>query len=685
MPNRNLLIEVRTEELPPKNLKLLQDNFVAGIAKGLEKQSLAHSNVRGFATPRRLAVIVEDLANSQPNQRIERRGPALAAAVDEQGNPSKALLGFARSCGVDNINDLEKRESEKGTWFYHNEEKRGDDIGDLIPAIIDQAIKALPIERRMRWGSSRSEFVRPVQSFILLYGDEVIPMKLLDFEAGDKTVGHRFMSEGPVTIDSADTYAATLRSHSVIVDFEERVESIRRQIEALAKEQSANVIIDEDLLEEVAALVEWPVALTGNFDPSFLEVPEEALISAMKEHQRYFHLTDANSKLLPKFITVSNIESKDPDAVVKGNERVIAPRLSDAAFFFNQDKKSDLESLLPRLDQVIFQNDLGTYKQKVERISHLAGLIAERVGTNTEAATRAGILCKSDLVTDMVSEFPDLQGLMGGYYADHAGESNDISEAIADHYLPAQSGGKLPRSVIGCCVSMADKLDTLTGLFGIGQPPTGSRDPFALRRQTLGIIRMCIENSFDLDIKSLVRDAANLHEKNFKTDDVFDYLLDRLETWYRDQNINASLFKAIRHSKKGIISLAQNHSDLMALQEFTSLPAAESLVAANKRVANILKKIDADGLPAVNRSLFEEPIEGLLFTEVETIEAKILATPEFANRLILLGELQENIDQYFEQVLVNCEDTDTRNNRLATLLSLRQLFLGIADFSLLQL
>ena len=685
MLNKNLLIEVRTEELPPKNLKNLRDNFVAGIESGLKKQGLAHLNVIGYATPRRLAVIVEELADRQPNQLVERRGPALAAALDENNKPSKALLGFARSCGVENIDDLERRTSEKGTWFYFTEEKTGASVSDLVPAIIEQTIKALPIERRMRWGSSRSEFVRPVQSFILLYGDVVIPMNLLDHEAGNRTSGHRFMSEGEVVIKSADSYSATLRSHSVIVDFEERVESIRTQIREIGKTLDANVVIDEGLLEEVAALVEWPVVLSGNFDPNFLTVPEEALISAMKEHQRYFHVTDANNKLLPRFVTVSNIESKDPNAVVKGNERVIAPRLSDAAFFFSQDKKSDLESMLPRLNQVIFQNSLGTYKQKVERISKLAGLIAERLEADVEAATRAGMLCKSDLVTDMVNEFPDLQGLMGGYYAQYAGETNEVSESIADHYLPIQSGGKLPRSIVGCCVSIADKLDTLTGLFGIGQPPTGSKDPFALRRQTLGIIRMCIENNFDIDIKRLVKDATELHQKDFEADDVFTYLLDRLETWYLDQDIDASLFNAIRHSKKGVISLAQNHSDLLALQEFALQSSAQDLVAANRRVANILKKVDLDTLPSVNRSLFETPIEDQLYTEVETIQSKITMTPEFASRLELLGELQANIDQYFELVLVNCEDSETRNNRLATLLSLRQLFLGVADFSLLQL
>jgi len=685
MTSRTLLVEVRTEELPPKNLKNLRNNFVNGIEKGLKKQNLAHTSVIGFATPRRLAVIIEDLADSQPDQKIERRGPALTAALDENNQPSKALLGFARSCGVENIDDLEKRESEKGTWFYFSDEKAGKPVADLVPGIIEQSIKDLPVERRMRWGSSRSEFVRPVQSLILMYGEEVIPMSLLDHEAGNITRGHRFMSEGDVAIESADSYIASLRQHAVIVDFDERVETIRTQIEAISNNLKATVVVDEKLLEEVAALVEWPVALAGDFDESFLAVPEEALISAMKEHQRYFHLTDTNGKLLPKFITVSNIESKDPDAVVKGNERVIAPRLSDAAFFFSQDKKTNLESKLSRLDQVVFQNDLGTYKEKVERISSLAGSIAKKVGADVNAASRAGLLCKSDLVTDMVNEFPDLQGLMGGYYAQHDGESNEVSDAIKDHYLPIQSGGKLPGSVVGCCVSMADKLDTLTGLFGIGQPPTGSRDPFALRRQTLGIIRMCIENKFEVDIRDLLDDAAKLHNKNFDAAEVFAYFADRLEVWYQDQSVNVSLFNALRDSNKGVTSLAENDSNLKALQEFVKQSAALKLVAANKRVANILKKIDTSSLPNIDVSLFEEQIEKQLHDEVVAADGKIGDVPVFTDRLVMLAELQTSIDQYFDQVLVNCDDTNVRNNRLATLLLLRQLFLGVADFSLLQL
>jgi len=684
MKAKDLLIEVRTEELPPKNLKALRDSFANSITKGLARENLDHSRVLGYATPRRLAIIVEQLASSQADQLVERRGPALAAALDEAGEPRKALLGFAKSCGITNIEELEQRTTEKGTWFYFTENKPGKDVAALMPQIIDQAIKALPIERKMRWGSSRAEFVRPVQSFILMYGDTVIPATLLEHHSGNHTMGHRFMSEGEIAVENAGSYVESLREHHVIVDFEERVESIRAQISAIARSLKSEVVIDEALLEEVASLVEWPFALTGNFDKSFLQVPEEALISAMKEHQRYFHLVDQHGKLLPRFITVSNIESKDPDAVIAGNERVIAPRLSDAAFFFAQDRKSSLESKLPRLGEVVFQNELGTYKSKVERISKLAAIVARMIDADVETAARAGLLCKSDLVSDMVNEFPDLQGLMGGYYATHDGESNDVSKAITEHYLPIQSGGKLPESATGWCVSIADKLDTLTGLFGIGQPPTGSKDPYALRRQTLGVIRICIENNLKLDIKSLLNEAASLHEKDFDVDPVYLYFLDRLEVWYQEQGISGYLFNALRYSHSGICLLSENHAQLKALQEFTSNPEAEGLIGANKRVANILKKADSNDITDVDSSLFETAIEDQLYAGITQTTGKMEVTINFADKLNLLGKLQPIIAQYFEEVLVNCEDLAIRKNRLATLRALRLLFLGTADFSLLQ-
>jgi glycyl-tRNA synthetase beta chain len=684
MTTKNLLIEIRTEELPPKSLMALKNSLVDGITKDLNRQNLAYSEISGYATPRRLAVIVKDLADSQPSKKVERRGPALASALDDTGQPSKALLGFARSCGVTNIVDLEKRETDKGTWFYYSENKVGEKVSQLIPDIITQAIRALPIERKMRWGSSRTEFVRPVHSFILMYGEQIIPAVLLDHHADNKTRGHRFMSQGEILIKSADSYIETLRDHFVIVNFEERISVIRSQIAAISKSLKSEVVIDETLLEEVAALVEWPVAMTGDFDRRFLDVPEEALVSAMKEHQRYFHLVDSNGKLLPKFITVANIESKNPDAVVKGNERVITPRLSDAAFFFNQDKKSNLESKLPRLDQVVFQKDLGSYRAKVERISKLAGMIASSIDIDADAASRAGLLCKSDLVSDMVNEFPDLQGLMGGYYAKHNNEANEVCEAIADHYLPSQSGGQLPRTVMGCCVSIADKVDTLTGLFGIGQPPTGSKDPYALRRQTLGVIRMCIENKMEIDVKQLLESAASLHDKEFETETVYSYFLDRLEVWYQEQGINSYLFNSLRHNKAGIWSINENHDQLFALKKFVFKEEAEGLIAANKRVANILKKVNTNDIAQVDTFLFEEEIEKELYVLLELANNDIENKSAFSEKLEILGTLKPKIEQYFEQVLVNCEKLDVRNNRIATLYALRQIFLGVADFSLLK-
>ncbi|MFT4711783.1 MAG: glycyl-tRNA synthetase beta chain [Candidatus Azotimanducaceae bacterium] len=684
MTTKNLLIEIRTEELPPKSLMALKNSLVDSITKDLNRHNLAHSEVSGYATPRRLAVIVNDLAASQPSKKVERRGPALASALDETGQPSKALLGFARSCGITNIDELEKRETEKGTWFYYNENKTGEKVSELIPEIVAQAIKALPIERKMRWGSSRTEFVRPVHSYILMYGEQVIPAMLLDHHADKKTMGHRFMSQGEFEIESADSYVETLRNHFVIVNFEERIGLIRAQISAISESLKSEVVIDEILLEEVAALVEWPVAMAGDFDQRFLDVPEEALVSAMKEHQRYFHLVDSNGKLLPKFITVANIESKNSDAVVKGNERVITPRLSDAAFFFNQDKKSSLESKIPRLEQVVFQKELGSYKAKVERVSQLSGMIARSLDKDVVAASRAGLLCKSDLVSNMVNEFPDLQGLMGGYYAKYNNETNEVCEAIADHYLPSQSGGQLPRTVIGCCVSIADKADTLTGLFGIGQPPTGSKDPYALRRQTLGVIRMCVENKLEIDVKQLLESAAGLHDKQFESDTVYSYVLDRLEVWYQEQGINSYLFNSLRHNKAGIRSINENHHQLMALKKFVSKEDAEGLIAANKRVANILKKVQTNDITGVETSLFEEEVEKDLYTELMLAAKQVETTHSFSEKLEVLGTLKPKIELYFEQVLVNCEKLEVRNNRIATLYALRQLFLGVADFSLLK-
>ncbi len=684
----DLLFELQTEELPPKSLSLLIKSLVTNIKAELTKSQLAYTSVTGYATPRRLAFIVRDLAEQQPNQSIERRGPALQAAYDSDGKPSKALAGFLRSCGLDNADLLENQETPKGTWLVYQQHKSGGNVRELISQIILKSLSTLPIDRKMHWGASRVEFVRPVHSLILLYGEEVLPTQILNCESGRTTVGHRFMSNGLINIKSANDYVKVLKDNYVIVDFEERKTVISQQLAKVEAIENARVIIDPELLDEVTSLVEWPVALSGKFDAAFLSVPEEALISAMKSHQRYFHLVDLQGKLLPRFVTIANIESKDPNAVIKGNERVISPRLADAAFFYRRDQQTTLESNLERLSNVVFQAKLGTYLDKAKRIAHIAGFIAQQTGADASLAQRAGLLCKADLVSAMVGEFPELQGLMGGYYAEHDGEPTAVVLAIKEHYLPSFSGGELPTSAAGQAVAIADKLDTLTGLFGINQPPTGSKDPFALRRQTLGVIRICIQAELKLDIRETLAVAAGQHSPEFSTTAVYDYLLDRLGTWYQDQGIPGDTFNAVRFSHQVITNLADCDRRVRSIQDFRTQPQAEHLIAANKRVANILKKagtIDA----AIDTKLFQAPAEIALFAALGAAEKAMQtqqngADQDYEAKCLTLAGLQNTIDAYFDEVMVMADEPAVRSNRLATLQKMRFLFLDIADFSLLQ-
>lgn len=686
--NNNLLFELQTEELPPKSLSLLLQQLVANVRLELGKVQLDFTDIQGFATPRRLALIVKDMAAKQPDQVLERRGPALQAALDKNGEPTKALAGFLRSCGLTDISQLQQQETPKGTWFVFEQHKTGAHIGELIEAVISKSLANLPIDRKMRWGATRTEFVRPVHSAILLYGDEVLPARFFDCEAGRTTLGHRFMGNGTTSINSANDYVEALRKEFVIVNFDERKETIRKQLSEIAKQEHASIVIDENLLDEVTALVEWPVALSGGFDPAFLSVPEEALISAMKSHQRYFHLVDKSGKLLPRFVTVANIASKQPDTVIKGNERVISPRLSDAAFFFRRDQETPLHSNLVRLENIVFQAKLGTYRQKAERISALAGFIAEQTGIDVGIAKRAGLLCKADLVAGMVGEFPELQGLMGSYYARHDGEDSGVAQGIAEHYLPTFSGGELPQSGAGQAVAIADKLDTLTGLFGIGQPPTGSKDPFALRRQALGVIRICIESGWKLDLKATLSFAAAQHNSSFEISAVYEYMLDRLGTWYQDQGVPTDSFAAVRNSSIAVTDLRDCDFRVRAIQAFRQQPQAASLVAANKRVANILKKTAAS-TTAVDPGLFVEAAEQQLHDALAQAGIQLQAEhsesqAHYEQQCLVLAGLQTTVDRYFDEVMVMADDLALKSNRIAMLHKMRQLFLGIADFSLLQ-
>ena len=656
--------------------------FAASMESQLQKADLDYDNLVCHATPRRLALIVKDLTDQQPDQLVERRGPAVKAAYDDNGNSTKALAGFMRSCGIEDPSALETLKTDKGEWLVYKATQSGSSLGELLPGMLEASLAELPIERRMRWGANRTEFVRPVHWIVSLYGDDELPIRLFNIDSGRTSRGHRFMSEGDFTIDGADTYANSCRSQSVMVDFDERRQRISQAIDKIASEAGAKLEGDEDLLDEVAALVEWPVALKGSFDDSFLEVPPEVLISAMKEHQRYFHLT-VDGSLLPTFITIANLESSDPSAVIKGNERVIKPRLSDAAFFFAQDTKTKLEEKLGRLSSVVFQTELGTYGEKATRISKLAEFIAGESGADAESAARAGLLCKADLVSDMVGEFTDLQGVMGGYYARHDGESDDIAKGIEQHYRPTQSGGELPDSSVASSVSLADKLDTLVGLFGIGQPPTGSRDPFALRRQSLGVIRICVENNLPLDLDHCLDKAAGLYGKSFETKGVSDYIIERLTAYYAEQNISKDVVDAAVASIDGGIRLTRIDTVVKALDRFQSSDAANQIIAANKRVANLLKKIETSKLPAsFSTNLAAEPAEQKLF---ESLNQTTFADNASINeQLETLALLQQPIDAFFEEVLVMDDDPKIRDNRLALLRDLRHLFLRVADFSLLQ-
>ncbi|MBO6557582.1 MAG: glycine--tRNA ligase subunit beta [Pseudomonadales bacterium] len=683
MPNRTLLLEIGTEELPPKSLNRLRQTFAEKVEAGLTQVQLPFTGVESYATPRRLALRVTGLGSQQPDQDIEKRGPAKKAAFDEEDQPTKALIGFMKGCGVNDPEHLETIETDKGEYMMYRATRPGKATAELLPEIVQDALSALPIDRRMRWGKTREEFVRPVQWVVCLHGKEILGINILGTEAGRISRGHRFMSNGDFELADADSYIDECRSQHVLVDYDGRRERIRGQLSELSSTVGGHLDMDEDLLDEVTALVEWPVALAGGFEERFLQVPPEVLISAMKEHQRYFHLVDDSGNLLPKFITVANLETPDPQVVISGNERVIRPRLADAAFFFRQDTRSSLDDKRERLGNVVFQTDLGTYLEKAKRISALAGFIAERIGVDKVQAERAALLCKADLVSDMVGEFPDLQGVMGGYYARHEHEPDEVAKGIEQHYRPTQSGGLLPESGVASCVSLADKIDSMVGLFGINQPPTGSRDPFALRRQSLGVIRICVENHLDLSLTECLNKAASLFPETYQIGEVSQYILERLTSYYGEQGISSDVVEAATDRLLTDINLLLIDDVVKTLQAFRNGATAESIVAANKRVANLLKKVELATLPEqFDPSLATDDAEKALAQEVANID---LSDAKGAGaKLERLAVLQAPVDRFFDEVLVMADDEALRMNRLALLRDLRKLFLEVADFSLLQ-
>lgn len=689
MSEQDFLVEIGTEELPPKALSSLSKSFENNLRSGLEQASLSFAGIKRYATPRRLAVIVTGLIEKQAQEHISRLGPALSTAFDADGNPTAAALGFAKSCGVE-VSELESASKGGVEKLSFSTSRPGAATRALLPDIVATALTKLPIPKPMRWGSSREEFVRPVHWVIMLYGDEGIDTTILGVRSGTATRGHRFHHNQDIEIHRAGEYESLLEvPGSVIADFEKRKQCIRQLVVEEGSKIGATAVVDEALLEEVTGLVEFPVALTGEFEAHFLQVPSEALILAMKSHQKYFYVIDADSNLMPYFITVSNIRSTDPAQVIAGNERVIRPRLADARFFFEKDKKASLDSRIDQLKKIVFQKKLGSMFDKSQRVANLASYIAAELKVDTSHCHRAAVLSKCDLVTNMVGEFADLQGLMGFYYAKNDGEADAVAMAIKEQYMPRFSGDKLPVSAAGSVLAIADKLDSMVGMFAIGQPPSGSKDPFALRRSAIGILRILVEGELDLNILETIEKAVSGFDSLEIQDqtglDVFDFLLDRFRSWYTDQGISVNAFHSVMALKPQ--RPLDFHQRLLAVHHFSKMPQAQSLSAANKRVSNLLSKLDVEPTQsAVDGSLLIEPAEIALHTALNAKMGEVvplLDKGSYKEGLERLVGLRDCVDSFFDSVLVMTDDEPLRDNRIALLKQLRSLFLRVADISFL--
>ncbi|MGB2271493.1 MAG: glycine--tRNA ligase subunit beta [Pseudomonadales bacterium] len=687
----NCLIELGTEELPPTALKALSAAFEQGLLAGLRAADLNFNadEVKSFATPRRLAILIPELQTQQPDKNIEKLGPAVAAAYDKEGKPSKAAEGFARSNGV-GFDDLITIETDKGERLGFRSLAKGKAVTELLEGLITASLDTLPIPKRMRWGASRAEFVRPVHWLVAMLDSEVVECNVLGIASGQQSFGHRFHAPDAITIDNALNYESLLleKGH-ITADFNQRRDAIAAQVSALGKQVNGHAVIEDELLDEVTALVEQPFALIGQFDSEFLSVPQEALIYSMSEHQKYFHIVDDAGNLLPNFITVSNINSTDADKVISGNERVIRPRLADAAFFFETDKKLSLASLRERLKTIVFQKQLGTIFEKTERIGSLAEGLATALKADANAAKLAGQLCKADLASDMVLEFDKMQGTAGGYYAANEGLSDEVANAIKSHYLPKFAGDIVPQSNTACAVALADRLDTLTGIFGIGQEPSGSKDPFALRRASIGILQIILQNELTLNIDEWIGRATAQHpavkDPEATTARVVDYLFDRFAAVYQDQGLPVEVFTAVKANR--LSSPLDFNARVQAVAAFIKTSESESLASANKRVSNILEKSDgAVNAADFNASLLVEAAEKDLATAINEKEAQVkplFAQGNYRDGLLKLTELKDCVDAFFDGVMVNADDPALKNNRLALLSRLRALFLQVADISVL--
>ncbi|MFZ0469323.1 MAG: glycine--tRNA ligase subunit beta [Thiogranum sp.] len=686
---RDLLIEIGTEELPPKALRRLSLAFADTMNKELDAAGLRPEKTLVYAAPRRLALLIKALPVSQADRESVRRGPALTAAFDDDGCPTQAAIGFAGSCGVD-VEALDRLETAKGSWLSYRLVEKGQATAALVPGLLVKSLAALPIPKRMRWGDRDDEFVRPIHWVVLLFGDEVIDAHILGVRTGRHTHGHRFHHPQGMYLAEPDAYLPLLETEGhVLPDYAARREAVRAQVVEQANLLGGEALIDDDLLDEVTALVEWPVAISGQFDTDFLQVPSEALISSMQDHQKYFPVVDSNGKLLAHFITVANLASRDPAQIKAGNERVIRPRLADAAFFWRQDRKQTLAARAEKLRSMVFQKKLGTLFDKQERVAALAGRIAATIGADTTHAERAARLSKCDLLTSMVYEFPELQGVMGRYYALHDGEPAAVADAIQQHYLPRFAGDDLPAAGVAQAVALADRLDSLVGIFAIGQQPSGDKDPFALRRAALGVIRICIEKGLDLDLDELLKAAATAFEDELDASpavaEVFAYVMDRLRGYYQEQGVEVDLVDAVLATHP--LRLLDIDRRIQACRSFRLLPQAQSLAAANKRISNILKKTEQTIPDSVEASRLTEDAEKQLadaLTEMHQAVVPMLDAGDYTPALTRLAGLRDSVDAFFDQVMVMVDDEALRTNRLALLKSLRDLFLRVADLSRLQ-
>ena len=686
---QDLLIEIGTEELPPKSLKRLATAFHQEICNSLKENGLEFSETSWLASPRRLAVIVNQLEISQSDKQQQRRGPAISAAFDDDGKPTRATEGFAKSCGVA-VDQLGKLETEKGSWLVFDTLVKGKQTKELIPDMVNMALKRLPIAKRMRWGNNDFEFVRPIKWILLLLGTETIDCEIMGVRSGKHSYGHRFHHPGAIKIKQAAEYVEVLKQNGkVVADYNERRSLIKDQVEKLATKNNGAAIIDPELLDEVTALVEWPVSFAGNFNPDFLKLPKEVLIASMQDHQKYFPILDKQKNLLASFICVTNIESKEPDLIKQGNERVIQPRLSDATFFWERDLKNGLAKHIAGLNKVVYQKELGTLHEKSERLNSIISNLAKTFNIDNNNAKRAAELCFCDLLTEMVCEFPALQGTMGKYYAEADGEDANVALALEEYYQPRFAGDDLPTTTLGQCLAISEKVDTLVGIFSIGKAPTGDKDPFGLRRSAIGLLRIIIECEIDIDLKELLDSAASNYPSKVKakdiTNDVFRFLMERLRRYYIDEGVSNDTFESVLaiNSSKPL----DFHHRLIAVTEFRKLAEADSLAAANKRISNILKKSDFNNTLKVKDELLSEEPEVLLAKTLKEYQKKVVPMindRDYKSALTELAGLRESVDSFFDNVMVMCDDDDVKNNRLALLSDLNSLFLETADISKLQ-